>query len=155
MAAPAQRELALSAGIVPIRRTRSGPLVLLLRVYNYWDFPKGLRMPGEEPLTTALRELREETGIEAVDFPWGQEFIETEPYSYGKVARYYVAETRAADVVLGVNPMIGHAEHHEFRWVTADEARALLGPRVRRVLGWALGRMRSRGTTTQLRPVRS
>lgn len=30
-----------------------------------WDIPKGLADPGEAPLAAALRELREETGLEA------------------------------------------------------------------------------------------
>jgi 8-oxo-dGTP pyrophosphatase MutT (NUDIX family) len=31
----------------------------------HWTFPKGRPLPGEQPLTTALREVREEAGIDA------------------------------------------------------------------------------------------
>ncbi len=91
--------------------------VLLLRVYNYWDFPKGVVEPGEDPLTTARREVREETGIEDLEFRWGEEFIETEPYSKNKVARYYLATSPAAMVKLPVSAELGRPEHHEFRWL--------------------------------------
>ena len=83
----------LSAGVVVVRRVDDEWRVLLLRVYNYWDFPKGIVEPGEYPLTTARREVREETGIEDLEFRWGEEFIETEPYAKNKVARYYLATT--------------------------------------------------------------
>ena len=46
--------------------------VLLLRVYNYWDCPKGMVEPGEDPLATARREVAEETGIEDLEFRWGE-----------------------------------------------------------------------------------
>ena len=84
----------LSAGVVVVRRADDGWRVLLLRVYNYWDFPKGVVEAGEDPLAAAQREVREETGIEDLEFRWGEEFIETAPYSKNKVARYYLASSR-------------------------------------------------------------
>ena len=56
-------EQVLSAGVVVVRRADEGWRVLLLRVYNYWDFPKGLVEPGEDPLTTARRETRAGSGV--------------------------------------------------------------------------------------------
>lgn len=50
------------------------PTVLLLRQYRYaaegmlWEVPAGVLEPGEDPLTCAQRELREETGAEADHF---------------------------------------------------------------------------------------
>lgn len=127
----------LSAGIVVVRRTADGCRFLLLRVYNYWDFPKGLVEPGETPLEAARREIREETGLTDLDFRWGEGYYETAPYGHNKVARYYVAETDQEDVELPVSPELGHPEHHEYRWVNAEEGRALLVPRVQAVLDWA------------------
>ena len=61
-------EQILSAGVVVVRRTDDGWRVLLLRVYNYWDFPKGVVEPGEDALTAARREVREETTIDDLEF---------------------------------------------------------------------------------------
>lgn len=131
----------LSAGVVVVRRVDDGWRVLLLRVYNYWDCPKGVVEPGEDPLATARREVREETGIDDLEFRWGDPYIETPPYSKNKVARYYVAETRTTDVNLPVNPQLGTAEHHEYRWLTFDAAAGLAVDRVRAVLRWASQRL--------------
>jgi 8-oxo-dGTP pyrophosphatase MutT (NUDIX family) len=131
----------LSAGVVVVRRAEDGWRVLLLRVYNYWDCPKGIVEAGETPLETARREVREETGIDDLQFRWGEEFTETPPYSKGKVARYYLAETRTADPKLPVNPQLGRAEHHEWRWLTWDEAEQRVVDRLWKVLRWAQDRI--------------
>ena len=127
----------LSCGIVLARSTNDGYVTLLLRAYHHWDFPKGLQEAGEEPMQAALRELREETGIAAVEFEWGERCMETGPYSRGKTARYYLARTDEENVVLGPSPDTGEPEHHEWRWVSFDEAYDLASPRVREVVRWA------------------
>ncbi|MFA9461017.1 NUDIX domain-containing protein [Thiohalorhabdus methylotrophus] len=127
----------LSAGVVVIRVVEDGCRFLLLRAYNYWDFPKGLVEPGEEALETAAREVWEETGIVDLTFPWGYDCHITEPYNRGrKKALYFAGRTRQERVTLGVGPELGRPEHHEYRWVTAPEGRALAGERVGRALEW-------------------
>jgi len=133
----------LSAGVVVVRHVDAEWRVLLLRVYNYWDCPKGEVDPGETLLAAARREVREETTIDDLAFHWGEEFVETPPYSKNKVARYYLAETRTADVKLPVNRELGTPEHHEFRWLTFDAARSLAVPRIAAVLDWARGRLQA------------
>jgi bis(5'-nucleosidyl)-tetraphosphatase len=128
----------LSAGCVVVRRAGDGePRYLLLRVFNYWDFPKGGVEPGEDPLDAARREVEEETTLTGLAFSWGDLHTETPPYAGGKVARYYLAESPDGEVSLPVSPELGRPEHHEHRWLRYGDARALLGARLRPVLDWA------------------
>ena len=126
-----------AAGAVIFRRSDRGIRLLLLRAYRNWDFPKGMIEPGEDALAAARREVEEETGLAEVDYPFGDEFKETLPYSGHKVARYYLAETDAEKIVLPVSPELGRPEHDEYRWVSFDEAEDLLPPRLAVVLEWA------------------
>jgi 8-oxo-dGTP pyrophosphatase MutT (NUDIX family) len=137
----APRTTRLSAGVVVVRETPDGWRYLLLRAFNHWDFPKGMVEPGEEPLAAAIREVREETLIEDLDFAWGEEYTQTGPYSRGKIARYYLARTRTSDVTLTVIEELGRAEHNEFRWVDYDTAIRLVSPRVAPIVEWAAGQL--------------
>lgn len=130
-------EAKLSCGVVVARETRDGWMTLLLRAYHHWDFPKGIRERGEDPMQAAIREVREETSIDDLSFNWGDRFFETGPYSRGKIARYFIATTRQEDVVMGPSPETGEPEHHEWRWVSFDEAFDLGSPRVRQIVQWA------------------
>ena len=85
------RSTRLSAGVVVVRQVEEGWRFLLLRAFNHWDFPKGMVEAGEEPLEAAVREVREESTIDDLDFAWGQASTRTGPYSRGKVACYYIA----------------------------------------------------------------
>lgn len=127
----------LSAGVVVVRRAGSGWLFLMLRAYRNWDFPKGLVEEGETPLAAARREVTEETGITDLRLTWGERYVETPPYAGNKVARYYVAETSAERVVLPIQPDLGRPEHHESRWLTAEQALTLASPRLQRIVQWA------------------
>jgi bis(5'-nucleosidyl)-tetraphosphatase len=113
----------LSCGVVVVRRESGALRYLLLRAYQYWDFPKGVMEEGENPLQAAVREVEEETTIR--------------PYRGGKVARYYIAQTHQIEIDLPVNPLLGRPEHQAFRWVSYDEAYDLVSPRVRNILDWA------------------
>ncbi len=117
-----RRSLKRAAGVVVVRETEEGPRFLLLRAYRNWDLPKGRLEPGETPLEGAIREVREETGLGDLDFAWGEESIETEPYAGGKVVRFYVARITQGTVSLPVGL-------------------ALCVPRLQRVLRWAAERI--------------
>jgi 8-oxo-dGTP pyrophosphatase MutT (NUDIX family) len=129
----------LSAGVVVVRKEKGIWKFLFLRAYNYWDFPKGVVEPGEDPLKTAVREVEEETGITDLHFSWDAIYKETSPYySRGeKKARYYIAHTHQSSVKFSVNPVLGKPEHHEYRWLTYDEIISLASERLFPVIEWA------------------
>jgi 8-oxo-dGTP pyrophosphatase MutT (NUDIX family) len=74
----------ISAGIVPYKFKNKETQFLLLRVFNYWDFPKGHVEKGENYLTAAIREPKEETNVFDIHFPFGNTFYQTEVYGEGK-----------------------------------------------------------------------
>lgn len=129
----------LSAGIVIVRKETNEWRYLFLRAYKNWDFPKGMVEPPEDPLETAKREVKEETGITDLNFRWGDLFKETLPYYSGgeKVARYYIAETSESTVTFSVNPELGRPEHHEYRWLSYNEIRKLSPKRLSMIIEWA------------------
>lgn len=128
----------LSAGVIIVRFIENIPHYLLLQVYGYWDFPKGLVDEGEKPLAGAIREVEEETGLTGLRFRWGEEFQATVPYRNGrKVARYYLAESSSGEVYLPISPELGHPEHDAFEWLPYEAAHSLLAERVRPVFSWA------------------
>jgi len=92
----------LSSGVVVVHWNRDHYDYLLLRAYNYWDFPKGVVETDESPLQAAIREVEEETTLTSLRFRWGDVYRETYPYNQGrKVARYYIAESVTTEVRLG------------------------------------------------------
>jgi 8-oxo-dGTP pyrophosphatase MutT (NUDIX family) len=131
--------------VVPVRFADGDWRLLVLRAYKNWDFPKGEVEASEDPLEAAKRETEEETGIDDLDFVFGEDYKETVPYKAAggahKVARYYVAETQSEDISLPVSSELGGPEHHEYRWVTCDEAEDLLPPRLAGVLEWVRARI--------------
>jgi len=138
----------LSAGIVVVKPSSNGYKYLFLESHKYLDFPKGKVDDGETLLKAALRETKEESQLEDLDFKWGTNlFKETLPYktkangkSVKKVSRYYVAELKSGEVRLEPNPESGILEHNKFYWVTYEEAASMnLRERIREILNWAHG----------------
>lgn len=127
----------MSAGVVVVSVLDHKLRFLLLRAYRNWDFPKGIVEAGESPIEAAIREVREETTLDDISFDWGMAFIETGPYNKGKIARYYIARSKATHIELPVNPSLGTPEHHEARWVDYTRALSMVSPRLVPVVRWA------------------
>ena len=119
----------VSAGGVAFRWRKSEPeiAIVLMKPKLRWQLPKGIVDPGESPEVTALREVREEAGIETELL----RLIETIEYLYrstkhGKPVRFhkfvhfYLLEYKSGTV----------SDHdHEVedaRWVSFDSALAML-----------------------------
>lgn len=134
---PFMHDTKFSAGIIVIHGHGTMRRYLLLRAFRNWDFPKGLVEPDEEPLQAAIREVEEETAIADLNFRWGYDYRETPPYGQKKIARYYVAEMRSAEVHLPISAELGKPEHDEYRWVSYEEAISLLPERLVTILDWA------------------
>jgi 8-oxo-dGTP pyrophosphatase MutT (NUDIX family) len=115
-----------SFGIVPIKREDDMWKVLLIlhREGNHWGFPKGKANPGEEPLETACRELKEETNLSVVEILHMHAF--SEHYQFRrkkeqifKTAHYYPATVEG-------ELKCQEEEIRDARWLTFEEALAQL-----------------------------
>ena len=72
-----------SCGSVIFKRQKDGIKYLLLHYSaGHWDFPKGHQEKNEKEEQTAAREIKEETGIEDIEFV--DNFLETIKYFYKK-----------------------------------------------------------------------
>ena len=131
-----------SAGVVVVRFENSKPYFLLLRAYDFWDFPKGKIEINETKIQAAVREVSEESGICDLNFNWGRAYYETESFGRNnKVVYYFVATTNSKEVSIENNPVTGVAEHQEYRWVSYDEAMVLTKNRIQKVIQWAVNRI--------------
>ena len=119
----------ISAGGVAFRRTESGPetAIVCMKPKLRWQLPKGIVDPGESPQATAVREVREEAGvetqliqlIETIEY-WYRSVRNKQPVRYHKFVHFYLLEYRSGDV----------ADHdhevEEARWVSFEEALEML-----------------------------
>jgi 8-oxo-dGTP diphosphatase len=90
--------------------------------YDDWTLPKGKHEPGEDDIAAALREVREETGIQGRierDLGVVRYTVEKQGVVRPKVVRYYVMRAAAA------GPFVPN-EVDELRWVTREQAAQLL-----------------------------
>jgi 8-oxo-dGTP pyrophosphatase MutT (NUDIX family) len=119
----------VSAGGVVFRGEKPAAEVVIISVggQNRWQLPKGLVEKGEQPEITAVREAREEAGVESEIV----QHLETVEYWYAgleggervrfhKRVHFYLLRYLAGDT----------ADHdwevNEARWVPIDDAKAQL-----------------------------
>ena len=96
-----------------------GDQVLLIKNKRslHWSFPKGHMERGESPLQTALREIREETGLKVIIDPDVSSTINYNPtFEINKDVTYFLA--RPWQGILHAQ----ESEVSELAWRSIDEA---------------------------------
>jgi 8-oxo-dGTP pyrophosphatase MutT (NUDIX family) len=120
-----------SAGGVVVRKLRGRPVLAAIRPAGKpegtWALPKGLVGPGERPEVTAVREVAEETGVEATPveklgdvryvYTWAGERV-------FKIVSFYLCRYRSGR--LGDIPAEHRHEVAEVRWLPLEDAPRLL-----------------------------
>jgi 8-oxo-dGTP pyrophosphatase MutT (NUDIX family) len=123
-----QREF--SAGGVLVRTIRGRPMVAAIRPQGkerVWALPKGRIDAGESPAETAVREVREETGVEGrlVEKLGDVRYVYTwQGERIFKVVSFFLL--RAGRGRIGAIDEAMRVEVAEARWLPLEEARQLL-----------------------------
>ena len=115
-------EVSAAGGLVTRPRAGSGIEVALVHrpKYDDWTFPKGKVEPGETDEEAAIREVREETGLDCalVDEFAAVRYVDSK--GRRKQVRYWTM------TVAGGVETIPNAEVDELRWLAPDDASTLL-----------------------------
>lgn len=119
-----------SFGCIPVC-PQSGEWYLVVKKEDeqasYWSFPKGHQESYEYEFDTALRELREETGLLPDEFVKDEVFIEK--YTYDHPDGYQVEKKNTFYLTLfqaKPEPDVGGNEIAEARWVDFQKAKEVL-----------------------------
>ena len=119
----------ISAGGIAFRRADAEVQIAIVSVKPSlrWQLPKGIVDPGETPEVTAVREVREEAGIETqlirlietIEY-WYQSVQSGQRIRYHKFVHFYLLEYKAGDV--------SNHDHEieESRWVSLEQALEML-----------------------------
>ena len=125
----------LSVGGVVVRNSEDGPEVALCGHIDGagfdWGLPKGTPEPGETRTQTALREVREETGLEVViddyiggieyTFPWPNDGLRIEEPVNNQIIGHKKVLFYLMSAVGGSTDLHDH-EFDEVRWFPAEAA---------------------------------
>jgi len=131
-----------SFGIIPIFKNTNNNFVFCIvrHAEGHWSFPKGHQNRGETEQETAIRELKEETGISNVNLLNNKSFFEN--YSFEKNNFKY---NKSNKYFIGLVPSMATTTLNDFkkeipelRWGTYEEAKKVITfPEAREVLDQA------------------
>jgi len=113
----------ISAGVLVYREEEQIKYLLLHYPAGHWDFPKGHVEEDESMEETALRELKEETGINEGEVELKDGFRETIDYLYKKRGElshkkviFFLGKTEKEEVEIS-------KEHQGFIWLPYQKAK--------------------------------
>lgn len=120
----------ISAGVLVFRETEKGREYLLLHYpslkagKDYWEFPKGHVEENEKIEQAALREVKEETGLEIKELIPGFQkqikyFFKKDNKLTFKIVYYFLAKTENSEVKIS-------PEHLGFQWLPAEKAKEII-----------------------------
>ncbi len=111
-----------SCGAIIFHKTKQNTKILLVRNNNgrYWSFPKGHIEEGENEQETAIREIKEETGLDVTLFDDFKEISEYCPF--GKIRKrvvFFLAQAFTDNVKIQEEEIAGYV------WVDMQQARKM------------------------------
>ncbi|MGB9682355.1 MAG: NUDIX hydrolase [bacterium] len=113
----------VSSGCIVYRKNKKTYLLMILDRFGYWTFPKGKVEKSEDLESTAIREVREETGVDVVI----ERYIGETHYNYThpekgpieKTVHWYLAKAISYDV------SSAYGEITRAEWIELEKAKAL------------------------------
>ncbi len=113
-----------SAGVIVFYQGKNGLEFLLIyaKMTNYWGFPKGKIEKGESKYDAAIRETKEETGLDVKLIPPFEHtisyfFRDKKAMLIKKMVYFFIGQATSKQITLS-------REHDEFVWLPYAEARA-------------------------------
>ncbi len=109
-----------SCGIITILKKEKDFFLILKQTDEHWSFPKGHMKKGETSRETALRELKEETGITEIKLASLPSIFEEYDFCCNitnchKINEYFIGFVVDDKVVIQVE------EISEYKWATFEE----------------------------------
>ena len=112
-----------SCGAIVYRKFHGNTEILLIKHVNsgHWSFPKGHVESGETEVETALREIKEETGIDVIIDSTFREIVSYCPKKgTQKIVVYFLSKAKNSDYI----PQ--REEIADIKWVEIDRAQSVL-----------------------------
>lgn len=112
-----------SCGAIVYRKSHGNTEILLIKHLNsgHWSFPKGHVEEGETETETAMREVKEETGIDIIIYPTFREIVSYSPKKdTHKDVVYFLAKAK------NFNCVPQEEEIAQVKWVEIDRALSIL-----------------------------
>lgn len=113
-------------GIIPLSRVKDtwSIFVILHKHGDHWGFPKGKGEEGESALESAIRELKEETGLAVKQLLTEAPIIEE--YSFQRKGQLVQKKVHYFPAIVSGAFFLQPEEIRDGRWLTLDEAPARL-----------------------------